>query len=186
MKTNYLVTKLRSLRKGFSLVEVTIATGIASFGIISLLGLLPSGLSMFRDAMNVTVSSQIAQRLIKEAVQTDYETLFEIPLGAAAPTMPVKKPLRYFTDEGVELPVNRAHEAVFHAHTRLMAMTKLPTSGGGLDNDSLATVTIQVVLNPSNRSLQLLDSSRGQFEGLIDPDSNVQFVTYASHIAKVK
>lgn len=170
----------------FSLVEVTIATGIASFGIIALLALLPSGLNMFRDAMNVTVSSQIAQRLIKEAVQTDYETLLEIPPGAPAPSQPVVKPVRYFTDEGVELPVSQAHEAVFHVHTRLKAITNLPSSSGTFENDSLATITVQVALNPGNKQLPILGNGGGPNAGLIDPLSNVSYITYSSHIAKVK
>lgn len=173
-------------RSAFSLVEVTIATGIASFGIIALLALLPSGLNMFRDAMNVTVSSQIAQRLIKEAVQTDYETLLEIAVGAPPPTGPVVKPVRYFTDEGVELPASKASEAIFHVHTRLMAITNLPTAGGTFANDSLATITVQVALNPGNKTLPVLGNGGGQNAGLIDPASNISYITYSSHIAKVK
>ncbi|WP_075090587.1 hypothetical protein [Verrucomicrobium spinosum] len=64
---------------GFSLVEVAVASGIAAIGIILLFSLLPSGLTMFRDSMTVTMSSQIAQRLIHEAVQTDYDVLVGAP-----------------------------------------------------------------------------------------------------------
>lgn len=170
---------------GFSLVEVTIATGIAAFGIITLLGLLPSGMNLFRDAMNVTVSSQIAQRVIKEAAQTDYDTLVGVTPGAPAPTAPVIKPWRYFTDEGVELPASETGDAIFHVHTRVMAVTELPSSAGLTLNSSLATITVQVALNPGNATLQVVGGSTSQ-SGTLDPSSRVPVVTFTSHIAKAK
>jgi uncharacterized protein (TIGR02598 family) len=172
---------------GFSLVEVTIATGIAAFGIITLLGLLPSGMKMFRDAMNVTVSAQIAQRLIKEAVQTDYDTLVEvIGTGVPAAGVPIIKDIRYFTDEGVELPSDRKDESVFHAHTRVLPSTNLPSSSGLLGNNSLATITVQIAVNPSNETLPIVGGSGNPLSGTISPTSRIPFVTYTGHIAKNK
>lgn len=177
----------RGGKGGFSLVEITIATGIAAFGLITLLGLLPSGMTTFRDAMNVTVSSQIAQRLIKEAVQTDYDTLVNVASGTTpAPDVPVIKDRRYFNDEGVELQAADAAKAVFHAHIRVMPGTGLPAVGGTVDNTSLATVTVQVALNPSNRNLAVIGGSGSPLSGTLDPAGKVPFVTYTSHIAKVK
>lgn len=168
-------------------MEITIATGIAAFGLITLIALIPSGMTTFRDAMNVTVSSQIAQRLIKEAVQTDYDTLVNVSSGST-PTagVPVIKDRRYFTDEGVELKPDDVAKAVFHAHIRVMPGTGLPTVGGTTDNNSLATVTVQVALNPSNRSLTLIGGSGSPLSGTLDPEKRIPFVTYTSHIAKVK
>ena len=170
------------MKRGFSLIEVTIATGIAAFGIITLLGLLPSGMNMFRDAMNVTVSSQIAQRLIKEALQTDYDTL----VGTATPTpgVPITKETRYFNDEGVE--VEKPADAIFHAHTRIMPATNLPGTATALGNSSLATITVQVAYNPSNGDIPILGTSADGLQGTIDPDTRIPFVTYNSHIAKIK
>lgn len=178
---------LRARQGGFSLVEITIATGIAAFGLITLLGLLPSGMTTFRDAMNVTVSSQIAQRLIKEAVQTDYDTLVNVAGGTTPdPDTPVIKARRYFNDEGVELPPEDVAKAVFHAHIRVMPGTDIPTVGGTVNNNSLATVTVQVALNPSNRTLKVIGGSGSPLSGTLDPEERIPFVTYTSHIAKVK
>ncbi|TLD70967.1 Verru_Chthon cassette protein B [Phragmitibacter flavus] len=177
----------RLRQAGFSLVEVTVATGIAAFGIITLLGLLPSGMNMFRDAMNVTVSSQIAQRLIKEAVQTDYDLLVGVaPGGTPVAGVPVVKEIRYFTDEGVELPAADAAEAIFHAHMRVMPGTDLPTLSGVLENSSLATVTVQVALNPQNQDLPIIGGSTDPLAGTIDPATRIPFTTFTSHIAKIK
>jgi len=51
----------RSPSKGFSLVEVSIAIGIAAFGIISLLGLMGVFLSSGRESHEDTILSDIAK-----------------------------------------------------------------------------------------------------------------------------
>ena len=188
MKANSQTSSLASrVARGFSLVEVTIATGIASFGIITLLGLLPAGMNMFRDAMNVTISSQIAQRLIREAVQTDYDSLVEVdPETPSTVAVPVVKPVRYYTDEGVELPSNKRDEAIFHAYTRIMSATNLPSSDGVVSNNSLATVSVQIALNPNNETIPLISGSGNPLAGTINPTTRIPFVTYNSHIARVK
>jgi uncharacterized protein (TIGR02598 family) len=50
--------------QGFSLVEVTIALGIAAFGITTILGLLPQGLNNLRTAGDLTSSSRISQHIL--------------------------------------------------------------------------------------------------------------------------
>lgn len=160
-------------RRGFSLVEVSIATGIAALSIIMLFGLLPSGLNLFRQAMNVTVSSQIAQRLIYEAVQTDYDTLVN------GSTTAFTKAPRYFDNEGVE--TSTASDAIYHVYTRIVPSTILPPSTTG--NSSLATVTIQVLANPNNQTFPAPSQSTNF---LIEPPNTMTCQTYTSHIAKIK
>lgn len=56
---------LRTLRvQGFSLPEVTLALGIAAFGITTLLGLLPQGLNNIRKAGDVAASSRISEHIL--------------------------------------------------------------------------------------------------------------------------
>lgn len=138
-------------QRGFSLVEVTLAVGIAAFGLAALMGLIPTGLSQFRDAKNVTVSSQIAQRLLKEAAATDYETLLGVSAGTSTPTSLVEKEVRYFDDEGIELKTsdgNPQASAIFHTYMRVLPKTLLPDSSGGAlpKSNMLATVTVQLSL----------------------------------------
>jgi uncharacterized protein (TIGR02598 family) len=167
---------------GFTLVEVAIAAGIASIGIIMLFGLLPSGLTMFRDSMTVSVSSQIAQRVIQEAVQTDYDVL--VGAGGSGST-PVVKPWRYFNDQGVE--VTSAPEAIYHVLTRVRPASHLPSGTAGNTNASLATVTVQVIPNPSNRTVELLPASATDpLAQTVDPDGGLPFFTYNSHVARAR
>jgi uncharacterized protein (TIGR02598 family) len=158
-----------------------LAAGIAAVGIIMLFGLLPSGLTMFRESMNVSISSQIAQRLIYEAVQTDYDVLVESASGGSGPVL---KAWRYFDDQGVE--VETAAAGIYHVLTRVLPSSQLPTGGAG-SNDSLATVTIQVVINPSNRTVPLRPAAATDpLARTVDPESGMTFYTYNSHVARAR
>jgi len=53
----------RGGRSGFSLVEVTIAIGIVSFALVTLLGVVPVGLIASQDAMRQTARSQIIKQI---------------------------------------------------------------------------------------------------------------------------
>ena len=168
---------VKTSRSGFSLVEVSIATGIAAMSIIMLFGLLPSGLNMFRESNNVATSTQIAQRLIYEAIQTDYDTLVN---NATQPFSTRSGVPRYFDAEGVELIL--ASDAIYHAYTRIAPSTSLPPSTASY-NTSLATVTVQVVVNPNN---QTIDPPIAQTNFLVEPPKTMGTQTYTGHIAKIK
>lgn len=165
----------RRSRRGFSLAEVLVAIGIAASTVTLMVGLLPAGLTTFRQALNVTVTSQIGQRLLYEANQTDYTVL------TAAPAT---KPWRYFDDEGTELP--DASRAIFHALVRVQSSTHIPAAGGTVQ-PNLATVIVQVIYNPENRPLTLTPpplTPNDPPEGTIQPDPTIQFVSFTSHVAK--
>lgn len=48
------------------------ALGIMSFALMGIVGLLPAGLSQFRQAIDITIQSQIAQELVSELQRADY------------------------------------------------------------------------------------------------------------------
>lgn len=60
---------------GFTLIEVTISLGIVAFAMVSLVGLLPAGLSNFRVAMSNTIEAQIVQALSEDVAATDFVNL---------------------------------------------------------------------------------------------------------------
>lgn len=68
MKTQ--TTSRKHRRQGFSLPEVTLALGIAAFGITTLLGLLPQGLNNIRKAGDVAAASRISQHILGALDQT--------------------------------------------------------------------------------------------------------------------
>ncbi|MDR1191321.1 MAG: Verru_Chthon cassette protein B [Verrucomicrobiales bacterium] len=65
----------RKHNRAFSLVEMAIAMGIVGFAMVALLGLLPAGLRVARDTMDLTVRSQIVQLISNDLQLTDYDKL---------------------------------------------------------------------------------------------------------------
>ena len=106
-------------RRGFSLIEVTVALGILSFAMVGIIGLMPVGLGTMRDAIDESTTSLIARRLIGEYQQNAISAI-------TGGTFPV----RWFDVEGQEVPTE---SAVYQAATT-------PTA----DSPNLARVVIVV------------------------------------------
>jgi type II secretory pathway pseudopilin PulG len=64
-------------QSAFSLVEVVLAVGVISFAFVAILGLLPAGLQQFRQAIDNSVGTEIAQRVILDCQQSDFNTLVD-------------------------------------------------------------------------------------------------------------
>lgn len=145
-------------QSAFSLVEVTISIGIMAFALVGIYGLLPTGLNVFRQALNTSVSSQIIQRVLNEVQETDFN---QLTLGANAaddksflkknPLDPQTGSVRWFDDQANEL--NTAAGAIYHVNTRVMPTTRFP--GATQSNVNMATITVQVANNPGNATLAL-------------------------------
>ncbi|MCE9608782.1 MAG: Verru_Chthon cassette protein B [Chthoniobacter sp.] len=155
------------LAAGFSLVEVVLAIGVIAFAFVGIFALLPTGMSISRQAMDTSVGSQIAQRVINDALQSDFPELLKNAAGAtiSGTNETGRKAERYFDDQGSELPASSKAQAIYHVNTRITPATAMPktgTSSGG-DNTNLAIVTVQVANNPGNRELALsTDPSNSQ------------------------
>ena len=79
---------------GFSLVEVALALGIASFGLLALFGLLPVGISSNHASIEQTNATNIATAIIADLRQTPCAAAI-----AANPALSSKSP-RYGVDVG--------------------------------------------------------------------------------------
>ncbi len=126
---------LRVRRAGFSLVEVTMAMGIFGFAFAAIIGLIPMGLSNFRQAMDASVGTQICQRVINDVQQTDFDTLTG---GSQAE--------RYFDEEGNE--VTQSSKYVYQVKIVVSGTTATPNAAASFS--SLATVLIQITNNPAH------------------------------------
>ena len=155
--------------RAFSLVEVTLAMGIMSFALVGLMGLLPIGVSTFHNATDSSTGTQIAQRLLNEAQQTDFDQLI-----AAAPT-----PLtfRYFDDQGNEVTPANKTQAVYYTNLVVVSGTTLP---GGTSNQNLATVSLQIANNPGGKSMPAAGNT------LWTAAPGVTISTYATNVARSK
>ena len=120
--------------RAFSLVEFVLAIGVVSFAFVGLLGLLPVGLNNFGSALDTSVRSQIVQRFVSDAEQTDFDSLQN-------QTSPI---VRYFDDEGTEKDKT---VSIYTASMTVKTNTALPKSA---TSQNLVTLTIKIAKDPGH------------------------------------
>jgi len=130
-----------------TLVEVVLAIGIIPFAFIPLIGMLPVGIDMSRQAIDTTVQSQIVQQLTTEALQTDFSNLSTLASNST------RKPY-YFDDQGNKVSDDNAAGSIYTAAISASTNTALP---GSVTTQKLSTVTICVLNTKSNRTSSLAD-----------------------------
>lgn len=126
----------RKHRSGFSLVEVTLAIGLVAFAFVALLGLLPIGWTVFKNGMETSVRSQIFQRVVTDAQQTDFSVLASQP-----------EQLRYFDNEGVEVSGTLQGQSVYTVRLRVNPSTVLPNAA---TSANLLTLQVDVAKDPAH------------------------------------
>lgn len=125
---------------GFSLVEVVSSLGIVSFGLIALLGLLPMGLQVSREARESTAEAQINQYLSNLARQTETSRLPEI----------LDPRVFYFDRQGLPVAAD-ATERFYRANLTQVRAPAAPESAD-LSYQSASLGTVQVSLRKCHGS----------------------------------
>jgi uncharacterized protein (TIGR02598 family) len=196
----------------FTLVEVSIAVGILAVAMVALLGLMPAGMTNFRKAMDTSTTAQIAQRILLDMQQADFDQILDTKhaSGGQSPYYTFTAPLRnsqqfrFFDEQGVELLTNtglsasltptQKRDLVYWVNVRIMPTASEPADPA-TNAESVALVTVQVARNPSNRTLsvyrqQITDPKDSKFSqrNLFDPDAKenrgIQIFTYSALIGK--
>jgi uncharacterized protein (TIGR02598 family) len=137
---------------GFSLVEVCLAIGIVVVGFVSIIGLLPAGMDAFRSSMNTSVGAQLVQRVLNEAQQSDFYNL----VGGNPPQTNYEFiALRTYDEQGNELTDGNAVAGVYQVHAVAQYGPAFPDDTGKntVIMDELATVTVQIAVNPGGRKI---------------------------------
>ena len=151
------IRRRADISSAFSLIEVTLSIGIVAFAFVALLGLLPVGLTTFRQAIDTTVGSQIVQRIVDEAQQTDYPSLIANPVTT-----------RYFDDQGNEVA---ASASIYTAEIVVTSPSALPNTTTPA-SASLATITVKLANNP------------GHNPSPFGAGSKIPYAEYSAFIAK--
>lgn len=162
--------------RGFSLVEIALAVAVLGIAMAGLIALLPSGVGQFQTAMDTTITAQIAQRILDDAQQSEYDLLIDrenLPLDPAgsgicpegfsfrAPKVNAGK-WRYFDSEGTEfMPKARTGRLsaaergilVYQATVRIRPRAELPAINE--TTGSVAQITVQIARNPGGIELPL-------------------------------
>jgi uncharacterized protein (TIGR02598 family) len=150
----------RAKTAAFSFIEIVLAIGIVSFAFLGLLGLLPVGMDVFRKSMSASVGAQLVQQVLTEAQQTDFDLLtrgFVPEPGYETPPPSYFEyiPIRYFDDEGNELPTEKAADSLYQVHAVVQNLPKFPdnTNKNTIEMNDLASVVVQIAVNPARRKL---------------------------------
>jgi uncharacterized protein (TIGR02598 family) len=139
------------LKRGFSLVEVTLAVGVLSFALVALFGMLPVGLQVFREAVDTTAQNQIMQKLTTLAEQTEFTKLdgaVATKVSSAADRETASAKFYYFNDQGEE--VFDEKDAVYTAGLTYTASTNLPNAAKTIVSQSIATLWVDIYNNKGN------------------------------------
>lgn len=180
----------------FSLVEIMLAIAVIAFAFIGLLGLLPAGLTTFRQAMDTSVGAQIAQRIAGEIQETDYATLLkncqpDLSTFQDSDDQAGLLPRRFFDDQGNEIKVVNSEQLtdeerlkiLYEVVVRVSRARRVPVgtaaNGSRAGSKNLATLTIQVANNPAGTPLPLTPDL------LIDARATpVSFQTFPALVAR--
>jgi len=117
--------------RAFTLVEVVLALGVASFGLIAMMGLLTVGLKTFHDTMSQTTETEIAQQMANQLQLANYSSISS--QGTST---------NYgFTQEGL---LTNAASAIYFAKVSAPSVFTVP---GGSATSTIATNTLTFVIS---------------------------------------
>lgn len=125
--------------RAFSLIEVAMALGIVAFAFTALMGMLPVGLGLFRNATETSVATRIVQKVSGDLQQADFDSIAS-----------VESHVLYFDEQGTVL--SSPSGAIYWAQVSIFSGAQLPGSAQANTGD-LARVVIQVVRNPASKEL---------------------------------
>ena len=193
---------------GFTLVEVSIAVGILAVALVALLGLMPAGMTNFRKAMDTSITAQIAQRILLDMQQADFDQVVDtanatgqepVTYSFTAPLRKGGQQYRFFDEQGSELVSSNGNTLtttqktalVYQVNIRIMPTAPAPANGTYI-NGSVALVTVQVARNPSGHKLFVnpggIPDSKNPNPNLFSTDSKLnpglQVFTYSALIGK--
>jgi uncharacterized protein (TIGR02598 family) len=177
---------------------VALALGVVAFSFVTLLALIPSSLKTFRSAIDTTVTSQIAQRLISEIQQSDFDFLVDNRrnLAEAQNQQFSRLPIRYFDDQGNELHGANASHAIYHAVIRVSQpgdrnpsgssskwFTSLPSTHARFNPRDMSIVSLEIVSNASKLTLPF-DSGTLLLDPKAARQKHLGYLCYSTIVAR--
>lgn len=135
---------------GFSLIEVTISIAITAVALVSLMGMLPAGMRIMREAGDRAVETRIHQEILSEILLVKWEARFEFDHSKAG--------LRFYDDQGILLNKSAMTAEEFDFSRVYTARVNVPKVNDPLPN-SLGGTVYKGVITPGetaeNPNLQL-------------------------------
>lgn len=121
---------LRFVNRAFSLVEVTIAMGIAAFAVIGVISLVPGGLTTLRASVDASTVSRIMRTVASDARQAnDFAGIVDTT--------------KYFDDNGL---TSTEADSIYSAKLTVLPGAVLP--GASSANPNFKAVSVRVARTP--------------------------------------
>ena len=132
----------------FTLIEVTLAIGIVAFAFVALFGLLPIGMTNFRQALDTSLTTQIAQRIINDLKQSDFDTVKQTTLS-----------MRYYSEQGDDMTTGKpgtetavSNHWLYYGEISVAAPATTALPGTATPpTPNLLTIVIRLAANPARR-----------------------------------
>lgn len=141
-------------KAAFSLVEVTLAMGIAALGIIAVLGLMPQGMEMSRRTGEMSAHRQINEQVINNLSQKSWSELRSMSGGSETAF--------WFDDQGLETTSSGDMRAIL-AVLKVSRLDATPTLPDGMDREEyLVKVTVKIATT-TNPAFDFSDLNRKNF-----------------------
>lgn len=99
-------------RAAFTLIETVLALGIVAFGLLAVMGLLPIGLEVSRNASNTTICAQIGERLAGTIQELDFSQFPGYPSAQTQQTAFNSLSQTYYYFDGQGQPVGQGNGAI--------------------------------------------------------------------------
>lgn len=148
--------KVTRMKRGFSLVEVTLAVGIAALGIIAVLGLMPQGLEMSRKTGEMTARRQITEQILRDLEQRSWTDL-----GASLTTMTY-----YFDDQGAQTTATAPTQA-FIVKVTVSNLTSGPALPEGSATEPYLRKASIAIANTTNSGFDFSDANRRNYDLIV-------------------
>ncbi len=127
------VSRRASHLRAFSLIEVTLALGVVSFGLMSVLALLPSGLKTVRESANEIALSSIARSVRAELNQASFSDVSTV----------LPSETWYFSQTGMRLPATAAAQDRYFAVTFINSPPQAPSTASQF-SDTLQALSVKI------------------------------------------
>lgn len=135
----------------FSLIEVTISIAITAVALVSLMGMLPAGMRIMREAGDRAVETRIHQEVLSEIMLAAWDARYEFDYKKAG--------LRFYDDQGILLETTPGDDEFDFSHV-YTARVNVPVAGTDSLPNSLGNESYEGVIVPgesvNDPNLQLI------------------------------
>ena len=119
----------KSGQKGFSLIEVTISIAITAVALVSLMGMLPAGMRIMREAGDRAVETRIHQQILGELQLAEWDDRLKYDWRSSGK-------VRFYDDQGIQIVNSDPLFDLTHVYT---ARINVPAVGQSLPKSIGAT-----------------------------------------------